>query len=124
MSREETAVVVINPFEVPEDRRQEALAAWDRAAAYLERQDGFIEARLHRTVDPHARYAFVTVATWASAQQFAAAVGSEEFRVLEEGLADFPHGPGVYEVVRELKASLRTATESTSARRASTCSSC
>jgi heme-degrading monooxygenase HmoA len=93
-------VVVINPFEVPEGRRAEALEAWDRMAAYMRRQDGFVSARLHRSVDPRSRYAFVTVGEWESPEQFTAAFRSDEFAELDQALAEFPHSPGVYELIR------------------------
>src|SRR5919109_5389165 len=86
-------VVVINPFEVPEDRRDQALEAWDRMAAYMRRQDGFVSARLHRSVDPRSRYAFVTVAEWESAEQFTAAFRSDEFAELDRALAEFRTPP-------------------------------
>jgi heme oxygenase (mycobilin-producing) len=93
-------VIVINPFEVQEDRRGQALEAWDRIAAYMERQDGFVSARLHRSIDPRSRFAFVTVAEWDSAEKFAAAFRSDEFVELDHALAEFPHYPGVYELIR------------------------
>jgi heme-degrading monooxygenase HmoA len=86
---------------VPDDRIDEALEAWERIATFLERQDGFVSARLHRTADERSHYGLVTVAEWESAEHFAAALGSDEFQVLDRDLADFPRRPGIYEVVRE-----------------------
>jgi heme-degrading monooxygenase HmoA len=94
------SVVLINPFEVPEGREEETLAQWDRVAAYMRRQPGFIATRLHRAVSPGARFHFVNVAEWTSADAFQAVIASEEFRRLTAGTV--PHFPALYEVVRDL----------------------
>lgn len=93
-------ITVINPIEVPPGREEEALRAWDRAADYLKRQPGFVSARLHRAADPEARFTYVTVGEWASAEHFMAALGSAGLRDAAAGLEPFPHHPGVYEVIR------------------------
>lgn len=93
-------VTVINPFEVPAGRQEEALALWDQVAAVMATQEGFLQARLHKALDPGARFQFVTVAEWQSPDQFATALESVELQGLERRLADFPHSPGVYEVIR------------------------
>ncbi len=36
------AVILIDPFEVPEGREQEALEEWEAAAAFLRKQPGYI----------------------------------------------------------------------------------
>ena len=94
-----TNVILINPFEVPEGREEEALALWDRVAAYMRRQPGFVRTTLHRAISPGARFHLVNVAEWESAEHFAAAVGSAEFRDLTAGAV--PHYPALYEVVRD-----------------------
>ncbi len=94
-------VILINPFEVPKGREDECLAFWEKAAAYMKRQPGFISTRLHRAISPEARFYFINVAEWESAEHFQKAVGSEEFkRLTEPYMAVFPHYPGLYEVFR------------------------
>ena len=95
-----STVTVINPFEVPGERHDEALQLWDRAASVMERREGFVSARLHKAVDPGARFQFVTVAEWESTDHFMAALRSEELQELDRRLAEFPHSPAVYEVIR------------------------
>jgi hypothetical protein len=34
-------VLLINAFEIPEDREEECLAFWEKAAEYMRRQPGF-----------------------------------------------------------------------------------
>jgi heme-degrading monooxygenase HmoA len=93
-------ITVINPFEVPDQRRDDALELWDRANAFFEGQEGFLSARLYEALDGTARFRFVTVAEWESAEAFVAALGSDELQALERELAEFPHSPGAYAVVR------------------------
>ena len=92
-------VVLINPFEVPEEvQDDDFLRGWERAAEYMRQQPGFVSTRLHRAISPDARFRFVNVAEWASPQDFQAAVNSPEFR---EMAAHGPAGsPGLYELVR------------------------
>jgi heme oxygenase (mycobilin-producing) len=93
-------VMLINPFEVPPGREDECLAFWRRVADYMRRQPGFISTRLHRAMAPGARFAFVNLAEWESAEHFGAAVGSPEFLALVEPYMEvFPHYPGLYQVV-------------------------
>jgi heme-degrading monooxygenase HmoA len=94
-------VILINPFGVPKGREDECLAFWEKAAAYMKRQPGFIATRLHRAISPEARFHFINVAEWQSAEHFQAAVGREEFkRLVEPYMEVFPHYPGLYEVIR------------------------
>ena len=95
------AVVLINAFEVPKGKEDECLTFWEKAAAYMKRQPGFIATRLHRAVLPDARFHFINVAEWESAAHFQAAVGSTEFQQLIEPYMEVcPHYPGLYEVIR------------------------
>ena len=92
---------MINPFEVPAGREEDAVAYWDRCADVLRRQPGFITARLHRAVAPGARFVLINIAEWESDAHFQVAVSTPEFRaVAEPNASDFPHFPAIYEVVR------------------------
>jgi heme-degrading monooxygenase HmoA len=94
-------VILINPFEVPKDKADECLDFWERAAEYLKQQPGFISTRLHRAISPDARFHFVNVAEWESAEHFQAAVGSEAFKkIIDPYMEVFPHYPGLYELIR------------------------
>ena len=94
-------VVLINPFEVPEGKEAEALAYWDSVAEYMRRQPGFISTRLHKALEQKARFHFVNLAKWESAEAFAAATATEEFaKLVAPHLEEFPHFPALYEVVR------------------------
>ena len=95
------SVILINPFEVPAGREDECLAMWQRVADYMRRQPGFVSTRLHRAIAPGARFAFVNVAEWDTAADFEHAIGSAEFERLTSGsMEQFPHYPGLYEIIR------------------------
>jgi heme-degrading monooxygenase HmoA len=97
------SVILINPFEVPEGKEAEALAFWERAADFMNKQPGFISTRLHRAIVPWARFHLINVAEWQSVDQFEAAIFCDEFKNLTEPyMKIFPHFPGLYEVIRTL----------------------
>lgn len=63
------SVMLINPFEVPEETTDEDfLQGWQRAADYMREQPGFVASRLHRALAPDARFRFINVAEWESPQ--------------------------------------------------------
>ena len=93
-------VVLINPFEVPAGREDECLRLWDEVAAYMRAQPGFVSTRLHASLRADARFRFVNVAEWQSAEHFQRAISTDAFRRLAEAMQDFPHYPALYELVR------------------------
>jgi len=94
-------VIVINPFEVPKGNEEQALEMWDTFAEYFHRQPGFVSAKLHRAIDPDARFHMVTVAEWESPNQFVAALKTPELQKIAEAATDHsPNFPGLYEVIR------------------------
>ncbi len=90
-------VVLINSFEVPVEREEEFLLRWMEAAKVLEQADGFVSTRLHKSLDPSARFRFVNVAEWASPRHFQAAMQSDAFRSISAKLS-FPAYPSLYNV--------------------------
>ncbi len=95
------SVLLINSFEVPEDKQDEALAFWERAAEFMRKQPGFISTRLHRSIVPWARFHLINIAEWQSVEHFEAAIFSKEFKDLTEPYKEvYPHYPGLYEVIR------------------------
>ena len=96
-----STVILINPFEVPKGQEEDALAFWDRTAEFMRRQPGFISTRLHRALSADARFIYVNVAEWESAEHFQEAVSSDAFQKLIAGSRErFPHYPALYEVIR------------------------
>jgi heme-degrading monooxygenase HmoA len=94
-------VILINPFEIPKGKEEAALKMWEKAAEYMKQQPGFVSTRLHRALSPDARFHLINIAEWESAEKFLAAINSDEFKRLTEGaVAEFPHYPELYEVIR------------------------
>ena len=75
-------VILINPFEVPEGKEDECLVFWEKAAEFMRRQPGFISTRLHKAVSPEARFHFINVAEWESAEHFQTVIESAAFKEL------------------------------------------
>ena len=95
------SVILINPFEVPAGKEDEALALWGRAADVMRKSPGFISTRLHRAISPDARFHLINMAEWELAEHFMAAIESDEFKKVSAGSMEaFPHFPGLYEVIR------------------------
>lgn len=95
------AVILLNPFEVPAGKEQEAVEYWERCAEVMRKAPGFISTRLHRAISADAHYQLINMAEWESPQHFLAVIESDEFkRVSEAGAEEFPHFPGLYEVIR------------------------
>ena len=93
-------IVLINPFEVPEGKEEEALQMWKRAADFLRQQPGFISTKLHKAIVSSARFHLVNVAEWETAEHFQAASKSAEFQSIVEGSMEaYPHYPSLYQVI-------------------------
>ncbi|MEM7354391.1 MAG: antibiotic biosynthesis monooxygenase family protein [Acidobacteriota bacterium] len=92
------SVILLNPFEVPAGKEEEALEMWERGAAVMRKSPGFIATRLHRAVSPDARFLLINMAEWESPQHFLAAADTDEFKATLTSM--FPHFPGLYEVIR------------------------
>ncbi len=91
--------VLINVFEVPEERDEEFLAHWEEARRFMERQPGYVSTALHRSLDPMARFRYVNVAEWESPAEFRAALSRPEFAAIRERMP-FASYPSVYTVIR------------------------
>jgi len=105
------AVTLINCFEVPAGREDEFVGLWKQINAYMQTKPGYLEHKLHRALSPDARFRFVNVARWESADHFGAA-HDEGFRTLvgQPEWAAFPRHPAIFEVVHTGEATAATAT--------------
>ena len=57
-------VIVINPFEVPKGKEEQALAMWDKFAEYFRRQPGYVSSKLHRAIIPDVRFLHKALDNW------------------------------------------------------------
>ena len=94
----ESAVVLINPFEVPAGADEEFITSWEAARDYLRGQPRYLHTRLHRSILPDADFRFVNIAGWESAEAFRAAIGSPGFQ--QTGRPPYQAHPALYRVVR------------------------
>ncbi|HEX6484860.1 MAG TPA: antibiotic biosynthesis monooxygenase family protein [Ktedonobacteraceae bacterium] len=91
-------VTLINPFEVPAGEEEQFLKAWREVSEYMRQAPGFLSTRLHKSLDPQAKFRFINVAQWESPEHWQAAMRSEavqQHRVL------YPAYPALYRVVAE-----------------------
>jgi heme-degrading monooxygenase HmoA len=102
-------VTLINCFEVPAGREDEFFRLWQEVNAYMQRQPGYLEHKLHRAVTPDASFRFVNVVRWASMQHFQAA-HDDGFRALvsQPAWSAFRTHPALYEVVHSAQAAAAT----------------
>jgi heme-degrading monooxygenase HmoA len=80
-------VVLVNIFLVPSGAVDAFIQAWADDAAYMQRQRGYLDTQLHRSVGESTT--FVNVATWESAGYLREAVLTPEF---QQSLARYPDG--------------------------------
>jgi len=88
-------VTLINPFEVPPAGDHTFVASWDAARAHLSRQPGYHGTTLYRAVQPGARFRYVNIAHWASADAFTSAVADPAFRAAAP--VPYPASPALYQ---------------------------
>jgi heme-degrading monooxygenase HmoA len=95
------SVILINPFEVPEGKEEEALVFWEKVADFMRQQPGFISTRLHKAIVTWARFHYINIAEWESVDHFEKVMNSKDFKnLVDPYMEKFPHYPGVYEVIR------------------------
>lgn len=86
---------VINPYIVPAGQEAAFIEQWDRRIQWLKQQPGFLDARLHRSIDPQAWFPFVSVTVWDGPENLERAMKRREFRELWSDTSFTGH-PGIY----------------------------
>lgn len=94
-------VVLINVFEVPPARVEEAVTAWEAAHDFLRRQPGYVSTELHQALQPDARFQLVNVARWESPQTFQAATSRMRDSGIVPSVPEMIFTPALYRVVRD-----------------------
>jgi heme oxygenase (mycobilin-producing) len=94
------SVVMIHPFQVEEGAEQQFLTAWQAVDDYMRQQIGFVETKLHRSLNINAltTFSFVNVARWQNLESFQNAISTDYFQRLVKGVLVFSRGPGIYEI--------------------------
>jgi antibiotic biosynthesis monooxygenase (ABM) superfamily enzyme len=68
--------VVIIPFEVDEGHEEDYLAPQREAVEFMATQPGFISSRIYRAVAEDARFRFIFIGEWDSAEECQQAMAS------------------------------------------------
>jgi heme oxygenase (mycobilin-producing) len=99
------SITLVNCFEVPAGREDEFFRLWQQVNTYMRRKRGYLEHKLHRSLQADAQFRFINVARWASQADFDAA-HDDGFRALvtQDAWAPFRSRPALYEVVDEAQA--------------------
>jgi heme oxygenase (mycobilin-producing) len=96
-------IYLIHPFQVSSDQVNDFLNAWEIVDQYMKKQSGFIETKLHRSLNYNdlTAFSFINIATWESTDAFHKAVSHDNFISLAKRVLKFSRGPGLYEIVKE-----------------------
>lgn len=69
-------IILINPFNVPENKLEESIQLREKARNYLSTQPGYVSTELHSPIQPNAEYQLINIAEWSSPNEFKAATTS------------------------------------------------
>jgi heme-degrading monooxygenase HmoA len=101
-SGEGPGVTIVNAFEPPAERVDEFLPHWLDRAELVSKAPGFRDSRLHRAVDPDARFQLVGIAHWDSPDAWHTADNDPHFRQRLSAFPDFAiDNPALFRVVVE-----------------------
>ena len=93
-----SSAVLINCFEVDPADDDRFFALWKRADELLRSRGGYRSTRLHKAVDPKARFRWVNVAELDSVETWQSIVSGPEFGAIAGQMAEFRPSPGMYAV--------------------------
>ena len=94
-------VVLINPFEVPEGKLEEAISYWEACRDFLKEQPGYVSTNLHKSIKDGAKFELINVAVWENPKAFSEAA---QKMVQELGVAPvegLKPTPSLYTIVRQ-----------------------
>ena len=85
LETDQSPVVLVNLFEVPEADVAAVLKAWEIDASWMKRQPGFISTQLHQGIAGST--VWMNYAVWESVAHFRAAFNHPQFK---QSLGDYP----------------------------------
>ena len=98
MNERPQPVTLINLFEVPAGADEDFIAEWERARDFLKSRDAYLATALHQSLAPDARFRFVNVGRYPSAEAFQTTISQTDF---PGGHMPYPAHPAIYDVVRQ-----------------------
>jgi len=95
----QSPTVLINVFEVPANTESEFVAWWKKSSEVLKKEPGFIEAKLHRSLQSGARFQFINVAYWETEE--ALNLARNRNKEILQSLTTGHGNPSTYEVIAQ-----------------------
>ncbi|MBW4447614.1 MAG: antibiotic biosynthesis monooxygenase [Spirirestis rafaelensis WJT71-NPBG6] len=90
-------VVLINVFSVPQGSEEQFIKVWTEALELMKNEPGFIDAKLHRSLEKDARFQFINVAHWESPEAWKNAFSKPQLKAVGSQ-ALFEENPALYKV--------------------------
>jgi heme oxygenase (mycobilin-producing) len=90
-------VVLINMFEIPEGTENEFIEWWKDSSDAMQKEPGFIDAKLHRHLNANAHFQFINVARWETTESLDLARSRNKASL--QSLSTGKGMPAIYEVV-------------------------
>jgi len=72
----QSLVTLINVFVVSPGKEEEFIRLWNETAHLMKQEPGFIDTKLHHSLDAKARFAFINVAHWESQETWQQSINS------------------------------------------------
>ncbi|WP_313949410.1 antibiotic biosynthesis monooxygenase family protein [Leptolyngbya sp. FACHB-261] len=94
--------MLINTFSIPQGKEEEFVKMWTEALEFIKNEPGFIDAKLHRSLDPNAQFQFINVAHWETRDAWQAAFDKLQPQELTKQVS-FEQIPALYEVAVHFK---------------------
>ena len=98
------SITLINPFHLTTADETEFVQSWKETASVFATKSGYLDTKLHRSLDPKARFRFVNVAHWESADAWSEAM--KAFPPKEGGTSGLEANPALYMAVAEVSSKL------------------
>ena len=95
----QSAVVLINLFEVPLGMEDAFVEWWKKSTEALKKEPGFIDAKLHRRLTAGQRFEFVNVAHWETAESLN--IARNKHHDILNSLVAGKGNPALYRIVWE-----------------------
>lgn len=70
---------LVNPFEISKEQVPEVLEMWNNAKEYMVKKEGFISARLFKSIQKDDKYNLINIAQWQSAELFMQALNDTQY---------------------------------------------
>jgi len=63
-------IILINPFEVPQEKVEESILYWEACRDFLKKEPGYVSTKLHKSIKEGAKFELINIAVWESPKAF------------------------------------------------------